>query len=189
MTILNSDCPLNIEQDVHILGGKDFFLFLQSAMLCWFLSQYWYTCLTPYDSEKTFLQFSGFKCFLSALGQGILARSNFGFKESLPLMFKFGNCSAISHAVVVLVTIVTPHVGRLMILSRLTCTTSNRFTYFYYLLVVKQDSDRWCTWSSPSSPNAWNMKLFLHIRHSKMSILVLTTACFMPLRIHILCLT
>jgi hypothetical protein len=40
-------------------------------------------------------------------------------------LFKFGDCYAIRCVVVVLVTIVTPHVGPLMILRRLAYTTSN----------------------------------------------------------------
>jgi hypothetical protein len=47
-------------------------------------------------------------------------------------MFKFGNCSVISRVVVVLVTIVTPHVGPLMILRRLAYTTGNRFLIIYW---------------------------------------------------------
>jgi hypothetical protein len=61
-------------------------------------------------------------------GQRLLSGSSFGFKASLVLLFKFGNCSAISHVVVVLVTIVTPHVGPLMIFRRLAYTTSNRYS-------------------------------------------------------------
>jgi hypothetical protein len=77
-------------------------------------------------------------------GQRLLSGSSFGFKASLNvfLLFKFANYSAISRVVVFLVTIVTPHVGPLMILRRLTYTTGNRLIYVYYLLVVKQDLDR-----------------------------------------------
>jgi hypothetical protein len=39
---------------------------------------------------------------------------------------------------------VTPHVGTLMIFRRLPYTIGNRFTYSYYLLVVRKDWDRWC---------------------------------------------
>jgi hypothetical protein len=60
------------------------------------------------------------------------------------LLFKFGNFSAISRVVVVLVTIVTPKAGPLMTLRRLAYTNSNIFTYSYYLLVVRKDWDRWC---------------------------------------------
>jgi hypothetical protein len=62
-------------------------------------------------------------------GQRLLSGSSFGFKASLVvfLMFKFGNCSAISRVVVVLVTIVTPHVRTLMILRRLAYINGNRF--------------------------------------------------------------
>jgi hypothetical protein len=48
-------------------------------------------------------------------------------KQAFFLLFKFGNCSAISRVVVVLVTIVTPHVGTLMMFRRLAYTTGNRF--------------------------------------------------------------
>jgi hypothetical protein len=77
-------------------------------------------------------------------GLKLLSGSSFGFKASLVvfLLLKFGDCSAISRVVVVLVTIVTPHVGPLMILRRLAYTTGKRFTYSYYLLVVRKDSDR-----------------------------------------------
>jgi hypothetical protein len=77
-------------------------------------------------------------------GQRLLSGSSFGFKASLFLLFKFGNCTAISRIVVVLVTIVTPHVGPLMILRRLAYTNGNRCTYSYCLLVMKQDSGRLC---------------------------------------------
>jgi hypothetical protein len=70
--------------------------------------------------------FSGFNCscLLSALissqnekeGQRLLSVSGFGFKTILFLLFKFGNISAISSYAVVLVTIVTPHVGLLRII-------------------------------------------------------------------------
>jgi hypothetical protein len=102
-----------------------------------------------------FAVFSGFNCLLSALisskskqeGQRLLSWFSFGFKASLVLflLFKFGNCSEIRLVVVVFVTIVTPHVGPLMILRRLAYTTGNRCIYFYYLLVVRKDWDRLCT--------------------------------------------
>jgi hypothetical protein len=78
--------------------------------------------------------------------QRLLSGFSFGFKASLVvfLLFKFGNCSAISRVVVALVTIVTPHIGPLMILRRLAYTTGNRCAYSYYLLVVRRDWDRWC---------------------------------------------
>jgi hypothetical protein len=60
------------------------------------------------------------------------------------LLFKFGNCSAISRVVVVLVTIVTPHAEPLLICRRLAYATGNRCTYSYYLLVERKDRDRWC---------------------------------------------
>jgi hypothetical protein len=55
-----------------------------------------------------------FKCinFLKKEGQRLLFGSSFGFKVILFLLFKFVNCSAISGVVVVLVTIVTPHVEK-----------------------------------------------------------------------------
>jgi hypothetical protein len=69
-------------------------------------------------------------------GQRLFSRSSFGFKASLVLflLFKFRNCSAISRVVVVLVTIVTPHVEPLMIIKRLAYTTGNRnsFLTFYW---------------------------------------------------------
>jgi hypothetical protein len=87
--------------------------------------------------------FSGFNCLLSALisskrkqeGQRLLSGSSFGFKASLVvfLLFKFGNCSAISRVVVVFVTIVTPHVEPLMIFRRLAYTTGS-----------EEGLDRWC---------------------------------------------
>jgi hypothetical protein len=69
--------------------------------------------------------------FFEKEGQRLLSKSSFGFKASL-LLFKFGNCSAISLVVVVLVTIVTPHVGILMILRRIAYTTGNRFLTIYW---------------------------------------------------------
>jgi hypothetical protein len=65
-------------------------------------------------------------------GQRLLSGFSFGFKASLILLFKFGNCSAISRVVVVLVTIVSPHIGPLMILRRLAYTTGNRFLIIYW---------------------------------------------------------
>jgi hypothetical protein len=62
-------------------------------------------------------------------GQRLLSGSSFGFEASLFLLFKFGNCTAISRVVVGLVTIVTPHVGPLMILRRLAYTTGNRNSF------------------------------------------------------------
>jgi hypothetical protein len=91
--------------------------------------------------------FSGFNCLLSALISSKRRQQakyffsvNFGLKASLVvfLLFKFGNCSALSRVVVVLVTIVTPHVGTLMILRRLAYTAGNRCTYSYYLLLVRK---------------------------------------------------
>jgi hypothetical protein len=102
------------------------------------------------DSAFLFLLlaiFSGCINIFENEGQRLLSGSRSGFKASLVnfLLLKFGNCSAISRVVVVLVTIVTPHVGPLMILRRLAYTTGNRFTFSYYLLVVRKDWDRWCT--------------------------------------------
>jgi hypothetical protein len=64
-------------------------------------------------------------------GQRLLSESNFGFKASLVvfLLFQFGNHSAISRVVVVLVTIVTPHVVTLMTLIRLAYTTGKRNSF------------------------------------------------------------
>jgi hypothetical protein len=61
--------------------------------------------------------------------QRILSGSRFGFKASLFLLFKFGNRSAMSHVVVVLVTIVTPQAGPLRILRRLAYNTGNRMRF------------------------------------------------------------
>jgi hypothetical protein len=60
-------------------------------------------------------------------GQRLLSRSSFGFKKSLFLLIKCNAYSAISRFVVVLVTIVTPHVGRLSILGRVAYITGKRF--------------------------------------------------------------
>jgi hypothetical protein len=72
--------------------------------------------------------------FFENKGQRLLSGFSFGFKASLVifLLIKFGNCSSISHVVVVLVTIVTPHVGPLMIFRRLAYTTGNRFLIIYW---------------------------------------------------------
>jgi hypothetical protein len=87
-----------------------------------------------------------FECinFFKKEGQRVLSGLIFGFKASLFLLFKFGDCSEISRVVVVLFAIVTPHVGSLRMLRRFASTIGNRFTLPYYLLVVKQDLDRWC---------------------------------------------
>jgi hypothetical protein len=73
-----------------------------------------------------------FKCInffeKETTGQRLLSGSSFGFKASLFLLFKFGDCSAISRVVVILVTIGTPYVGPLMILRRLAYNTGNRCT-------------------------------------------------------------
>jgi hypothetical protein len=75
-----------------------------------------------------------FKCihFFEKEGQRLLSGSNFGFKASLVvfLLFKFGNCSAISRVVVVLVTLATPRVVPLMIPGILAYTTGNIFYIF-----------------------------------------------------------
>jgi hypothetical protein len=83
--------------------------------------------------------FLGFNCLLSKLNtskrkqesQKLLSGSSFGFKARpfLFMLFKFGDGSAISRVVVFLVTIVTPHVGLLMILRRLAYTTGNRNSF------------------------------------------------------------
>jgi hypothetical protein len=59
--------------------------------------------------------------------QRLVSGSSFEFKASLYLMFEFGNCSAISRVVVVLVRNVTQHVGRLRIIRRLSYTSVERF--------------------------------------------------------------
>jgi hypothetical protein len=53
------------------------------------------------------------------------------FEKEGQRLFEFGNFSAMSRAMVVLVTIVTPHVGPLMILRILAYTTGNRFLTCY----------------------------------------------------------
>jgi hypothetical protein len=77
-----------------------------------------------------------FKCinFFEKEGQRLLSGTSFGFKASLVLflLIEFGDCSAISRVVVVLVTIVTPHVGSHTILRRLAYTTGNRK---YFLII------------------------------------------------------
>jgi hypothetical protein len=74
-------------------------------------------------------------------GQRLLSGSSFVFKASLFLLFKFCDIPAISLVVVVLVTIVIPHVGTISILRRFAYSTGNRFTFSYYLLVVKHYLD------------------------------------------------
>jgi hypothetical protein len=77
-----------------------------------------------------------FECmnFFEKEGQRLLSRSSFGFKAILVLflLFKFGDCSSISRVVVVLVTIVTPHVGPLMMFRRLAYTAGNIFLIIYW---------------------------------------------------------
>jgi hypothetical protein len=87
-----------------------------------------------------------FKCinFFEKEGQRLLSGFSFGFKASFFLLIEFVNCSEISRVVVVLVTIVTPHVRPLIMLRRLAYTTGNRFIGSYYLLVVRKDWDRLC---------------------------------------------
>jgi hypothetical protein len=82
-----------------------------------FMLQLPFECINFFEMEKE--------------GQRLLSGPSFGFKASLVLflLFKIGNCSAISRVVVVLVTIVTPHVGPLMILRRLAYTTGNRNSF------------------------------------------------------------
>jgi hypothetical protein len=60
-------------------------------------------------------------------------RPKTSFRVQLWLQSKpfYDVCSAISRVVVVLVTIVTPHVGTLLILRRLAYTTDNRFLIIY----------------------------------------------------------
>jgi hypothetical protein len=64
-------------------------------------------------------------------GQRVLSGSRFDFKQSLFLLFKFGDFSEISLIVVVLVTIVIPHTGILWILRRLAYTTGKIFPIIY----------------------------------------------------------
>jgi hypothetical protein len=53
--------------------------------------------------------------FFKKEGQRLLSGYSFDFKAIPFLLFKFGYCSAIIYVVVVLVTIVTPHIGPLRI--------------------------------------------------------------------------
>jgi hypothetical protein len=68
--------------------------------------------LTVYSLFRLQLHLS-FKCinFFEKEGQRLLSGSSFGFIENIFLLIEFGDCSAISRVVFVLVTIVTPHVG------------------------------------------------------------------------------
>jgi hypothetical protein len=68
-------------------------------------------------------------------GQRLLSGSSFGFKVSLFLLFEIGNCSAISRVVVVLVTIMTPHVGPLMMFRRLAYTFPTLLVKDFFLQV------------------------------------------------------
>jgi hypothetical protein len=72
------------------------------------------------DSAFLFLLlavFSGFNCLLNALISSKRKAKDFFPGQSLAskkfffMLFEFGNCSAISRVVVVLVTILTPHIG------------------------------------------------------------------------------
>jgi hypothetical protein len=74
------------------------------------------TLLTAYSRFRLQLPFECIN-FFEKEGKRLLSGSSFGFKASLFLLFKFGNCSAISRVVVILVTIVTPHVGPLEFLE------------------------------------------------------------------------
>jgi hypothetical protein len=76
--------------------------------------------------------------------QRLLSGSSFGFKGSLFLLFKFGNYSAISCVVVVLVTTRKLCFETLKIFRRVAYSTGNRFRYPYYILVMRKDSDHWC---------------------------------------------
>jgi hypothetical protein len=68
--------------------------------------------------------------FSSKKGQRLLSGSILGFKAILFLPIKFGDFSAIRRVVVILVTIVTPHVGLLRILRRLDNTNGEVFLFF-----------------------------------------------------------
>jgi hypothetical protein len=59
--------------------------------------------------------------------QRLLSGSSFGSKASLVvfLLFKLGDCSTIRCVVVVLITIVTPHVGSLRMIRRLSNTNGS----------------------------------------------------------------
>jgi hypothetical protein len=56
----------------------------------------------------------------------LLSWSSYGFKARLFLLIKVGDCSAINRVVILLVTIVTPHVGTLMIFRCFVYTAGNR---------------------------------------------------------------
>jgi hypothetical protein len=70
--------------------------------------------------------------FFEKKGQRLLSGSIFGFKMSLFLLFKFGNSSKVSHVLVFLVVVVTPHTGRLRIIRRLSYATGNLFLVIYW---------------------------------------------------------
>jgi hypothetical protein len=74
-----------------------------------------FKCINFFENEKE--------------GQRLLSRSSIGFKESHFLLLKFGDFSAISRVLVVLVTIETPHVGPLRILRRFVYTIGNRNSF------------------------------------------------------------
>jgi hypothetical protein len=67
--------------------------------------------------------------FFEKEDQRLLSGFIFGFKASLFLLFELGNCSKISYVVIVLVAIVTPHVGFLGIVRILA-----------YIITIKRNS-------------------------------------------------
>jgi hypothetical protein len=74
-----------------------------------------------------------FECinFFKKESQRLLSRSSFGFKTRIFLLFELANYFEISHVMVVLVTIVIPHVVLLRILRRLVYTSGNRLLIIY----------------------------------------------------------
>jgi hypothetical protein len=122
-----------------------------------------------------------FKCinFFEKEGQRLLSRSIFGVKVSLILLFKFGNYSAISRVVVVLVTIVTPRLDPLLYLEDLPTFLLTDFLFSI---------------GNVGAPDLLQVLLALEIRHRFFishfkNINVCIHHCFMPFSIHSLGLT
>jgi hypothetical protein len=93
---------------------------MDSAFLC--------ALLTACSLFRIHLPFECINFFKKeAKPQILLSESSFGFKASIFLLFKFGNCSAISRVVVVLFTIVTPHIRPLRIFWKFAYTCWNSY--------------------------------------------------------------
>jgi hypothetical protein len=107
----SSPSSLQVVKLVSVKRIDSAFLFLLLAVCSLLRIQLPFECINFFKKQK-----ESHRC---------LSGSNFDFKASLVLflLFQFSNCSAISRVVVVVVTIVTPHVGPLMILRRLVYTT------------------------------------------------------------------